>query len=699
MENARAVLLLAFVGQFLAGCTTSATDSSRGVVDSSMGSVVGGSYLAGKSSSQTSPQRGTSAEELQEGGSGAPDSAVRKLQSLSWTKQSSGLSQPPNQLFKDSDQIIVAADNMPAYDFLHYVFGDLLRVNYVIDPSIVAASASAEAGVTLNLTSVISSRRLFDLTSELMGNQGIHARYDSGTFFLHRSQGSDAESRMVIGIGGDESSVPRTTQKILQVVPLKFGIKVSVERTLRTLTKAKITPDFEQSSMFVEGTRDQVIQVLSLIKLLDTPAMRGRNIGIIELDFLRPTKFAIKVKELLGNEGIDLGLGGAKSNVVLVPLPSIGAVAIFATDLFLLNRVSYWAEVLDVPGDGPSYQYFVYNPMFSRAKDLGTSISALLDLSAPSGSGSFESGPATGNAPSSKRSIGADGGDVKLVVDEKANALVFYAVGSAYRSLLPLIRKLDIMPKQVMLDIVIAEVSLQDEFKHGVEWALSRGEVKITTQGAFGATGIGGFGVIINGSEGPVNASFLSTNNLVKVLSNPTLMVRDGSKASISVGSSISVTGQTTQDPINGQRQTSSAEYRKTGVKVTVEPTVNAQGIVAMEINQSISNTVPGSSGSGGNPDIFERSLITEVLANSGQMVMLAGLISDNSTQGGSGTPGFENIPLIGNLFKSKANTRARTELIMLITPKVMADLSEWGPLVDDFKRGLKYLNIQNTAE
>ena len=156
----------------------------------------------------------------------------------------------------------------------------------------------------------------------------------------------------------------------------------------------------------------------------------------------------------------------------------------------------------------------------------------------------------------------------------------------------------------------------------------------------------------------PSRLIFLSSNSLVNVLSRPTLTVRDGVSASINVGSSISVVGSTTTDPINGERQTTTSEYRQTGVDVAVTPTVNAQGIISMEVDQKISNTVPSSSGASGNPDIFQRSVKTEVVARSGQTIILGGLISANYSEGESEAPGLGNVPLLGNFSSHRATAK-----------------------------------------
>lgn len=628
-----------------------------------------------------------------QGGKTTRQLRYKNLKSIQWQVKKPKSAALPFDFFPADNQLTVSAEKMPLRDFIHYVFGEVLNVNYVLDETI-EILAEQDEGVTLSFTDAVSSRDLLQSVNELFGKRSIGIKYGNKTFFIFRNNQAGLPAPLVIGIGKNSSDVPNTMQKILQVVPIKFGIKIGMERTLQQITNAKINPDFAQSAIFIEGKRDEIIKVLELIEMLDTPAMRGRHIGLIEFAFLDPKTFSSQALTLLSNEGIEAAIGKpANRNLVLVPLEQLNALAVFATNQFLLDRVQYWAQVMDVPMEGPNKQFFVYHPQYARSIDLYKTVAELLGLQvADSASDEGADGGSTGNAPSTQRRSGVGGDDIRLIVDEKANVLVFYASGQRYRSIMPLLKKIDVMPKQVMLDITIAEVSLKDEFKYGVEWALNRGEVTLTTQGAFGATGVGGIGLLVDGSEGPLTANMLSTNSLVNVLSQPTLMVRDGVSASINVGSQISVVGQTTQDPINGERQTTTSVYRNTGVTVTVTPTVNAAGIVVMEVDQNISNSVPGTNGAGGNPDIFERSIKTEVVASSGQTVMLGGLISENLSAGGSGTPGLSKIPIIGHLFQAESQSKDRTELIMLITPRVIQDTSGWEPLMKNFRQGLKYL-------
>ena len=180
----------------------------------------------------------------------------------------------------------------------------------------------------------------------------------------------------------------------------------------------------------------------------------------------------------------------------------------------------------------------------------------------------------------------------------------------------------------------------------------------------------------------------------MNVLSRPSLAVRDGVAASITVGNSIPIVGDIITDPVNGSR--TSVEYLQTGIDLQVTPTVNAQGVVLMEITQSISNQA-SSSGAEGNPIIFERSLQTEVIAGNGQTIMLGGLISENSTLSDRRVPFFSSIPIFGRLFDGTDNNTNKTELVVLVTPRIVDSTAEWESIYSEFKQGMSELKLSDT--
>lgn len=657
--------------------------------------TVTNSYLAHLQSAETVNSEITEID-IDEGGTAAI--GFRRLNALPSSTVSFSQSSSAQNL-DDEATLQIAIEDMPLSAYLHYVFSEQLGLNYVLDEVLKEDSSP----VTLNIIEPISQARLFELTSILLNKRKIALTDNEGVFFIH--QLDDEKQNVVVGVGRLATSVPQTAQPVLQVVPMLYGINISLERTLNELTDVKVTPDFAQNTLFMRGDRTEIIKALDFVNMFDNPANRASHIGIVELTFLDQETFAEQIVSLLETEGVPVGNNTSnQKNVVLVPIEQLGSVAVFASSEQLLGRVEYWANIIDKPGKGSTEQYFTYRPMFARANDIGESLQMLIGSGSSgfSGSGNTrgastnQTSPNTGNAPSSSRAVGVSSNGLRMVVDERSNKLIFYTSGSQYQKLLPLIKELDVLPKQVMLDITIAEVTLKDEFKFGVEWAINNTEVTLSTLGAFGANTLGGLSINVDGAKGPVNLNAFESSSLVKVVSNPTLLVRDGMTANINIGSSISVVGATTLDPINSVRQTTTTEYRETGVDITVTPTVNAQGILIMEIQQSISNTVPNSSGAGDNPDIFERSISTEVVASSGQTILLGGLISEDISDGGSNVPGTKEIPIISRLFGSQSDSKTRTELVMLITPKVIENNQEWSKLSDKFKKGLKFLNIKD---
>jgi general secretion pathway protein D len=281
-----------------------------------------------------------------------------------------------------------------------------------------------------------------------------------------------------------------------------------------------------------------------------------------------------------------------------------------------------------------------------------------------------------------------------MSVDPRSNTLIFYTTGTRYQTLLPMIQRLDVPPKQILLETMIAEVTLTGEFAYGVEFAFTSGNF---SGGTAGNLNLPSGGLALNWIDGitqQVRVKLSATNTLVNVLSNPTLVVRDGVEASIIVGNDVPTIGATATDPLTSDTQITQVLYRKTGLDLRIRPTINAAGVVVMEITQSISNTVPGASNVDGAPIFFERAVATEVVARSGESILLAGLISERQNDTSASVPGFAQIPGLGWLFRSDSKGRERTELVVLITPRVIEDPREWDQIRIGMQGALRNLQL-----
>lgn len=651
------------------------------------------------------------------GSSGATREGITRLSSPPRTRPALQ-SQDWSGRFPASDQVVVAIEAMPLKDFVHYSFAEALKANYVLAQGL----PGLDEPVTMNLEKPISSRAYYKLVTELLAARGIGTTFREDVFYLAPLDGK-VKGNIPLGFGRRVGDVPEVAGKIMQVVPLRFGLNPTIEKTIVQLVDAQVSQDTTQNAIFVTGERGAILRALDVVNLLDQPASRAREVGIINLNFVTAKDASNQLVTLLGNEGIPAAVNaGELKSVALVPLEQLGSIVVFASSADILQRVEYWVTQLDRPNQGPEERYFIFHPRYARASDLGASVAPLLggtiaqggDLtrdtrSAFAGGGAaanssgttsdaIRSGGAmtapgvavtqenvlrrdTGARSVAGENISVRGEGVTLSVDARSNSLIFYTTGTRYQTLLPMVRRLDVPPKQILLEAMIAEVTLTGEFAYGVEFAFSSGEFSGGTLGNLGLPD-GGFALNWVGNlTDQVRLKLSATNSLVNVLSNPTLVVRDGVEASIKVGNDVPTVGATATDPLQSDTQITQVLYRRTGLDLRIRPTINAEGVVVMEISQSISNTVPGASGVDGAPVFFERAISTEVVARSGESILLAGLISERKNDNSSRVPGLSKIPGVGYLFRSDSKTNERTELVVLITPRVIEDPREWNDI------------------
>jgi general secretion pathway protein D len=611
--------------------------------------------------------------------------------------------------FSDRDAIQFSADNLPVRELLNYVFGDVLKVTFVVADGL----PNLEARLTLSSAGPTSSRSVFRMTAEALDGLGIAITDRDGVLFFGPKTGRTG-GNLPIGYGRRPADVPQAAGAILQIVPLRYGFNASIERVARESTDAQLVYDSAQSAIFVTGTRQSILRLLDLVQLLDQPSVAASNVGLITLTYVDSKTFTSQVQSLLESEGVSAG--GSSRSINFVPLENLGSVVVFSSSPELLERVEFWAKQIDKPGQGPAQQYFIYQPRHARASDLGESLGALLGArssgaavagnqsrdtrSAVSGSGITqdnamrrESGVSQNSNPAGASTIESEG--LRIAVDLRTNSLVFYTTGQKYEALLPMIRRLDTPPKQVVLEATIAEVTLTGEFANGVEFALSDKAGQWSGSSQLGLPSGGGIALnYVSGLTEQVRLRLLSGDSRVNVLSNPVIVVRDGVAASISVGNDVPTVGATAADVLESTRQITTVLYRKTGLDLSIRPNINAQGAVVMEIRQQISSTVPGSSGVQGAPIFFQRSVNTEVVARSGQTIVLAGLISENQSTSAQKIPGLGHIPGLGLLFQSNSKRTEKTELVLLITPRILESDDDWESVVRTIGNGVKLLSI-----
>lgn len=442
--------------------------------------------------------------------------------------------------------------------------------------------------------------------------------------------------------------------------------------------------------------------------------------------------------------------------VRVFPIERLNALVVVTPRKHLLTQVETWIRRLDRPTDALEQRLYVYPVQNGSAVHLAEMLNGLFS-GASSAANANRAGVAQGTAPTQFGGTGASPfgnysstantnattttgtsgtgtlgssiaganrtgaataapltsttqleGNVRVVADDKRNALLIRAPQGEYRRIEQALRELDKAPTQVLIEASIIEVSLTGNLQYGVEWFLqnsfSRGRTGQASLNMNNSGNIGadqpGFSYTILNSANTVRAAInaLAANTKVKVLSNPSIMVLDNSSATIMVG---------TQQPIQQASTVSTSStfitnsyvYKDTGVILSVTPSINAGGLVTLDINQQVVAVGAQDTKATGQYSFLNRQIQTKVAVRSGEPVVLGGVISENQTTDNSGIPGLRSIPLLGTLFSTNSNSSDRTELMVVMTPRVLENDDDLRQASAEMRQRMKTLSLETALQ
>jgi general secretion pathway protein D len=318
---------------------------------------------------------------------------------------------------------------------------------------------------------------------------------------------------------------------------------------------------------------------------------------------------------------------------------------------------------------------------------------------APSGAPPTLARPPLAATATDDRTVG-----ISVVADETNNALVITASAQEYRRMRRILEQIDVQPNQVLLEATIAEVTLTDQLAMGVRWFLQTGnfQFRFTDLGANTATnnsgnplstippvvpGFPGFSAFFNTPNAQVVLNALSTITDVNIVSSPTLMVLDNKRATLQVGDEVPIVTQSAVAvQVPGAPIVNSVNMRNTGIILNITPRINDGGRVVLDIEQEVSTAVQTTTSGIVSPTIQQRRVKTTVSVDDGNCIVLGGLIQDKATNTRNQTPLVGDIPILGNLFKSKNDQIDRTELLIAITPRIVKDNGQIRAIAAEFR-------------
>ena len=453
------------------------------------------------------------------------------------------------------------------------------------------------------------------------------------------------------------------------------------------------TPFSDGNLLAVNGSSAQIAQVRELARSFDINWLKGRSVGLFPV---QNTSAATLRKELLDVLGKELGSDDAQA-LRIVAVERTNSVMVIANHINAVNTVKQWVDRLDKVDSLNDQAFFIYRVQNGRASDLALLVQSMFGTNSNSaeqnsvqnhnGDDSGEFGEVTNKRARSK-------GNFNVIADESTNSLIVTGSPHYYKAVRDAMQELDSTPLQVLVEASIMELTLTDDLQYGLEWFLdgARSNTSISSSLDFGSRGIGaiqpGFSYVLQ-RAGNVRAALngLADDSRLKVLSSPSLMVLNNRTASILVGDEVPIPTRQAVSNISPEAPTvNEIEYRNTGILLTVTPRVNSGGMVTMDISQEVSSVIDTVTSQIDAPTIQQRQINSTVSIRDGQSVVLGGLIREQNSNRDAGIPFLKNIPGVGKLFSNTNTVAKRTELVVLITPRVIASEQDTDAITQEFK-------------
>ncbi len=588
---------------------------------------------------------------------------------------------------------------------VHFILGEILKENYVIAPGV-------NGKVTFATARPVSRKQILPILEMMLSwNNAALVRNDDRYHVLPQKQAIKGLLTPQL-----EQAISSQGYQVM-AVPLDYIAPSEMEKILEPYAQegAIVKADNARNMLFLAGNYAELNNYLKTIKIFDVDWLAGMSTGIFYLERVDSADIIVELEALFG-EGAENPLAGMFR---FLPLERLNAVMVITPQQDYLSKAEKWVERLDrADADGASNLY-VYSVKNIKADDLAGYLSDVFGGSGgrstsrkasggsvtPGQQGKEVSSSGASNARSSvRRSSSNNDNDIHISAIEDSNQVLIKAGVSDYEKILSAIKRLDIEPLQVLVELKIIEVTLDDQISHGMQLFFGEEANTGPVEGPenkswpydFGTVGStlnsGGAYYRFVGTSAEALLDMQESSGRVSLLSSPSMLVLNNKNATINVGDQIPITNVGSLGNTGNNTGTiTNTRYIQTGVQVDITPRVNPGGLVYMEISQDVS--APGKPDlEGGQPPISTRALNTEIAVQSGNTIVMGGLIQDNDIFSRSGVPVLSRIPLVGNLFGSKSNTTKRTELMLLITPTVIKNPEQARRVTEEYAKKFKGL-------
>lgn len=651
--------------------------------------------------------------------------------------------------------VVLNLASVPLQQAAKTVLGDMIGVNYVVDPRV-------DGVISVQTTRPVSKAEALEMFQTALKPIGAVLVQSRGTYQIAPADQS-ATGVIATGNGPADSTMAGSG---IRVVSLKYVSATEVARVLEPMVPkgSIVQADDSRNILALKGSPAEIESMLDSISVFDVDVMKGMSFAVVPVKTAQPEKMVDELKAIFASEKE----GPLKGRVRFIANTRLGAILVVTSQPSYLPRAQTWIRRLDAKAAGSERQLHVYQvqnrpvaelasvlqSMFSnemkvvkqptrsvspRSRQAGFSTSTARPPGSAGATADIEQGGAMGlrggvgtgsgndlqslqralnnepdaltpdamdsTSPSSPSKNVGDEPPLKIVADETKNSLLIMANDRDYERVLRVIQGLDVVASQVLIEAVIAEVTLNDNLQYGVQWALQKDR---TPTASFTNALKGGVPPVFPGFNYAVNAasiastlSALNALTRVNVISTPSLMVLDNKTARLQIGDQVPITTQTATSVVTAQTAiVNSITMQDTGVILSVTPRINESGRVQLEIEQEVSAVAKTTSSGIDSPTIQQRRVKTTVVVNDGEVLALGGMIQEQADKTSNQIPLLGDIPGLGAAFSNREDKVKKTELVILITPKVVRDGTESRLVTEEYRRKMHvYMPHTTTRE
>jgi len=642
----------------------------------------------------------------------------------------------PQKTEADADGILLNFDNADIYEFIQ-VISETLGVNYIVDPKV-------KGSVNIRSAQKISKDQLFGVFQKILHINGLDMRNEGAYYSIHPSKGGVPQQ--IYG-PSETGSLKASSRLVVQIIPVVHLASAEAHKLVEPYLSevGSIYNLASQNTLIVSDFESKVLDIVSVLSRLDISPLSALKVRMIRVE--NPPLFTLRdeLQEILTALTVN---PKEHESVSIIALERVNSLLLISKSDQVLENTDRWIKELDVvPAEGRDPVYF-YNVRNSVASELAALVNSFISGGEAPAAGKMKTGlePETGtglnnpalsggsadtqsksltgqNSSGLKPDTGFDtagasasagkseslgkagasragtgkrggkngtnlqfGGEPSLLADDGRNVILIRAERADYLRLLKILERLDNLPRQVLIEVLVAEVTLKDSWQFGIEWALKNSKLKINgspyTQKfvsnfkdiAAPAASTYGFAYSAVNSSGDIVAllNALADQTDVSLLSSPQILVLNNEQAFVNVGDQVPIVTSESVPLTSTDLRTSTVQYKDTGTILKVRPRINYDGLIILDIHQQVSAASENTLGGTTSPIISTRELKTKLAVKNGQSIMMGGLIKKGNTNNQSKIPLLGDIPLLGWAFKHEKQSNEKTELLVMITPYVI---------------------------